>query len=313
MMRVSFEDSSHQSGDDRHVFARFHFNGNGAADKSARDFETGLRQVGETNVCEVWRCDGPSETALENGVSMVSNEQYLLLSAFADDADMRAASQDVYDRILGLVASKGYPNIVRAWNAVPDINTGEGDDEHYKQFCVGRSDAFDAFGHADGPPPAATAVGSVAPGPLRVSLLASHKAPRLLENPRQVSAYQYPRQYGPRSPAFSRAAVLNGDDNLQVFLSGTAAITGHETRHIGDAGMQIAETLENIRHLAVTAGLGTTQAVLRVYIRDPELRAEAVRYVDETFTNPPQMVVLAAELCRRELLVEIDGILRAAD
>ena len=313
MMHVSYEDSSQQRSDDSHIFARFHFNGNGADDKSPRDFETGLRQVGGASVCEVWRCDAPSETSTEDGVSMVSSGQYLLLHALADDADMRSASHDVYERILSLVKSKGYPNIVRAWNAVPDINTGDGDDERYKQFCVGRSDAFDAFGHTDGPPPAATAVGSVEPGPLRVSLLASHRAPKLLENPRQVSAYRYPRQYGPRSPAFSRAAVLNGDDNLQVFLSGTAAITGHETRHIGDAGRQIAETLENIRHLAVTAGLGTTQAVLRVYVRDPELREEAVRYLDETFTNPPQIVVLAAELCRRELLIEIDGILRAAD
>lgn len=313
MLQVSYEDPSLQGDDGHGVFARFFFNGAGAAiGQSGRDFETGLRQVDGPPVCEVWRCDAASETATHDGVAMVLSSQYVLVSATADSEDVRAGSHNVYTRLLRLVAEKGYPYVVRTWNSVPDINLGSGDDERYKQFCVGRSEAFDACGRTDAPPPAATAVGSVDSGPLRVFILASHKAPKLLENPRQVSAYRYPRQYGPRSPAFSRAAVLNGDDNLQVLLSGTAAITGHESRHAGDAGRQIAETLENIRHMAASAGLGKTHAVLRIYLRDPQMYSEVLRYLEETFTHPPQFVVLAAELCRRELLIEIDGILRSA-
>ncbi|MEM9055928.1 MAG: pteridine-dependent deoxygenase like protein [Pseudomonadota bacterium] len=312
MMRVSYESASLHSDDQRDVFARFWFDGADAGERTPRDFQTGLRQVGGAPVCEVWRSDQPSQTDVDDGVAMVISERYLLLCATADGPDMRAASHDAYRRLLKTQEARGYPNIVRTWNSVPDINVGDGDDEHYKRFCVGRSEAFDAYGPTAGAPPAATAVGSVEPGPLRVFLLASHSEPRLLENPRQVSAYRYPRQYGPRSPAFSRAAVLNGEDAPLLYLSGTAAITGHESRHVGDAGRQIAETLENIRQLATSAGVGPPHAVLRVYLREAELADEALSYLNETFTHPPQLVAVVADLCRKELLVEIDGVLRAA-
>jgi hypothetical protein len=58
-----------------------------------------------------------------------------------------------------------------------------------------------------------------------------------------VSAYDYPRQYGPAAPSFSRAALT--PDPL-LLISGTASIVGHASVHLGDVTAQLEETLANL-------------------------------------------------------------------
>ena len=73
-----------------------------------------------------------------------------------------------------------------------------------------------------------------------------------LENSIQMSAYRYPPQYGPKSPSFARATIkknLKKDGSVQVFISGTASIRGHQTLHEGDIEKQVNTTMENIEHL----------------------------------------------------------------
>ena len=57
--------------------------------------------------------------------------------------------------------------------------------------------------------PAACALGSRNGSPLVIYFLASRQPVTPVENPRQISAYDYPAQYGPK-PAFSRASILGG-------------------------------------------------------------------------------------------------------
>src|SRR5690606_226506 len=111
---------------------------------------------------------------------------------------------------LGRVNQLGYPHLVRIWNFIPDINRGSGDDETYVHFNRGRAIAFDELGFSSSRYPAATGVGSPAGSPLKVVVLASRTVPLAIENPRQTSACHYPRQFGPRSPAFARAMLLPG-------------------------------------------------------------------------------------------------------
>ena len=112
---------------------------------------------------------------------------------------------------------------------------------------------------------------------------------RSLENPRQVSAYCYSSDYGPKSPKFSRALALAAGDHGTIFISGTASITDAESRHRDDVAAQTEQTLDNIEALIAEEnlrrhglpGLGATTAdlaVARVYIKRPEdyLKARAV-------------------------------------
>src|SRR3546814_9458672 len=67
------------------------------------------------------------------------------------------ATELAYRTLLDAVRGSGEPYILRIWNYLARINDGDGDDERYRQFCVGRASAVDAAFNA--PPPAATALG----------------------------------------------------------------------------------------------------------------------------------------------------------
>jgi enamine deaminase RidA (YjgF/YER057c/UK114 family) len=139
-----------------------------------------------------------------------------------------------------------------------------------------------------------------------------------LENPRQTAAYAYGTHYSPESPKFSRAMVLSCGDYTTIFVSGTASITASETRHLGDAAAQTDETLDNIAALIGEdnltehglPGLGTaldSLGLVRVYIKRPEDYART-RAVCERRLGELPTIYAVGDVCRPELLVEIEGI-----
>jgi enamine deaminase RidA (YjgF/YER057c/UK114 family) len=139
-----------------------------------------------------------------------------------------------------------------------------------------------------------------------------------LENPLQTSAFQYSTKYGPESPKFARAMALSCGPFATIFVSGTASITESETRHVGDVEGQTRQTLENIEALISEdnlrrhgmAGLGAAMhglALVRVYIKRREDYAKT-RAVCEARLGEVPTVYAVADVCRPELLVEIEGI-----
>ncbi len=79
--------------------------------------------------------------------------------------------------------------------------------------------------------PAATSIGRQDDDRvLQVYWLAGNEPGRALENPRQMSAFHYPRQYGPSAPTFSRAMQVGGG----LLISGTASVRGHASHHPQD-------------------------------------------------------------------------------
>jgi enamine deaminase RidA (YjgF/YER057c/UK114 family) len=194
--------------------------------------------------------------------------------------------------------------LLRVWNHVRGINSVDGELERYRSFCRGRHDAFASHGYglrAD--LPAASAVG-MREGSLATYFVASRGAAEQVENPRQVSAYDYPREYGPRSPSFSRATVAGS----LVFISGTASIVGHESRHHGDVDAQLDETIENLDQVA-GATLGDIIS-LKVYVRD---RNDCARIAARLAPRiPAPAIYLEADICRAELLLEIEAVAKRA-
>ncbi|MBM4196583.1 MAG: hypothetical protein FJ197_05700 [Gammaproteobacteria bacterium] len=229
------------------------------------------------------------------------------------DGDVRTLTRDIYHDLLALQHELGYPHLVRMWNVVPAINAGEGDGETYVRFNLGRASAFDALEVPEVRYSAATCVGGAPDTPLTVLALASRVEPLSIENPRQVSAYQYPRRYGPRAPSFARATLLPDAGGGTLFISGTASIVGHESRH-DDIGPQLAETLTNIgrlreQALALRPGLAAaSRRSWRVYLRDPADLAAVQDIVHDQLGGPGEVVFLHADICRRELKVEIEGV-----
>jgi chorismate lyase/3-hydroxybenzoate synthase len=227
-----------------------------------------------------------------------------------------ALTFDIYGRLLRGMAHEGYPHILRVWNYVPHIHETSAGIDRYMLFCKGRAEAFAAHYGQDfsNSLSAASAVGC--PGDaLVVHMLASREPGCPIENPRQVAAHRYPERYGPKSPSFARGTVTGPSWAGTVFVSGTASIVGHESLFPGDPARQTEETMRNIEAVLDEGSvpgqggqLGARLESLRVYVRFPE-HQEVIRAAVLASTGQAVPTAwLQAEVCREELLVEIEAI-----
>ena len=239
-------------------------------------------------------------------------------AAFALDGErtpLLQAAEAGYRGIFRLLEELGYSTLLRAWNYIGQINVESHGIERYRQFNIGRQNAFVSDGRAiTGNVPAACALG-VNDGPLQLAFLGSRQAMRAIENPRQVSAYHYPSQYGPRSPTFSRAALFNTAHDEILFISGTASIVGHQSVHAGDIVAQVAESLVNVsilldqankvRHAHLPCTLADVS--YRIYVRQASDLAAIRREFERIVGADAVAVYLQSDVCRTDLLVEIEG------
>ncbi|WP_396329075.1 endoribonuclease L-PSP [Burkholderia anthina] len=297
--------------------------------------------AGSDAVCEIWQCDAHdlrserrgalqyrySETAGLVFGSIVVQEATGVTDADRDGGTpLERATHDAYHALFDVLDTLGIVHPLRIWNTVPAINAQQFGIERYRQFNIGRQRAFDACRRAlTGGVPAACALGSVVPvagdtppaAPLAIHFIASRTPADPVENPRQISAYHYPAEYGPRAPTFARAAAwTDGDAPPLLFVSGTASIVGHRTVHRGDVVAQTRETIANLAAVleqAARQGHGPfTLADLsyRVYVRDAA-DAAALAAIDRALREAAGLDVrplfVHADVCRDDLLVEIEA------
>ena len=109
-------------------------------------------------------------------------------------------------------------------------------------------------------------------------------------------------------------------DHHLYLISGTAAVVGHESAHPFDTERQISETLENLEHIGGKLSDGVSalpefeldeECILRVYLRTPDdyevVLAHLRKALGDDIATGDNVVFLHADICRRELMVEIDG------
>lgn len=273
---------------------------------------------GDADICEVWRCSDPLISGGHNRVRFRRSDELLfgcIAVAEEEVAGLHAATALAYDEICTALDTSGYRHLLRVWNYLPDINREAGGTERYREFNTARQQALRARGRLlTGNVPAASALGATTGSPLVVYFLAGRTAPTFVENPRQVSAYHYPRQYGSHSPVFSRAALVPHSGSLALFISGTASIVGHRSTHVGDIAAQTRETLVNIEALlgqanAVASGthfdLGSLAA--KVYVRRPADLPVIQAQLAPALAAGAHFVYLQADICRQDLSVEIEA------
>src|SRR5210317_157154 len=283
-LRASYQEGSIDQWlqEEEDVLAVFEFGRSPLQSVDPRHVPVALRQLGTPGMAEVWRCDGPIKTGSWDKLRFAQGEQ-LTMGHIALDlretSDMREASRLAYDILQTYLLQSPHQWPLKIWNYIPGINLGSGDDELYRQFCLGRADAV-LIDPGDLPPlPAATAIGApAAEAALQVYFLSGALPGLDVENPRQVSAWRYPRQYGPRSPLFSRGTILTLNGSRQFLISGTASVVGHQTHHENKVANQLSESLRNV-HSLLEEGyrlMGDARArldrngILKVYIRNPD-------------------------------------------
>ena len=262
----------------------------------------------DAGMLEHWSVSGPVEYGCDDLVRWSSNGEWLFAAVDIGGAndDLVEVTSQAYTRLTGFMQSRPQYHVLRIWNFIADINLGEGDDERYKHFCVGRGAARE--GLFRGGYPAATGIGHHDAGrALQIYCLAARQPGMRVENPRQISAWRYPRRYGPVAPSFARAMRFPAADVLAI--SGTAAISGHESRHVDDLDAQLEEIRVNLDALLDAGGMPAGfdgRSLLRVYVRHAADAPRVAAFLDRYAPGTPRLLLLA-DICRRELLVEIDG------
>ena len=228
---------------------------------------------------------------------------------------IQSSAQKAYQQIFNLLQHIGHPHLLRIWNFLPDINGTTHGLEHYRQFNIGRQNAFIAHNRLteENSIPAASAVGTSTES-LVIHFLAGQHKSVALENPRQISAYCYPEKYGPCSPTFSRSGWINLDQQHIFFISGTASIVGHKTLHIGDVAGQTQESIRNISAIInesnCVAGhhlYNLNMLSYRVYFRNTADLTVIQTELNRLIEPLTETLYIQADICRSELLVEIEG------
>lgn len=273
---------------------------------------------------EAWHSATPPTQGCRHGVHWRRCGDVLYGVLELDEADfvnqpqgkppLQAASETAYHRLFALLDEHQLPHLWRVWNYVTDINGESHGLERYRQFNVGRHDAFVACDQAaSGNLPTACALGVHAGPALSIAFMAGAHPALPIENPRQISAYDYPAQYGPRAPMFSRAALVQLPGQEALMVSGTASIVGHRTLHVGQVDLQCQEALRNIEAVVqaanqrvLSAPFALHELVYRVYLRHPA-DLPAAQATLTPLLAPAEVLYVQADICRSDLLVEIEA------
>lgn len=285
------------------------------------------------------------EEATGSRVSIRRGERGGVVSAVIDEAvmlgpdELEARVAEVYGEIAATLEryrsrSGGELRPVRFWNFIPGIHDRmrEGDQaggpaevSRYMVFNAGRFRAIERWrelGAAKGSRlgggiAAATGVGYRGRD-LWIHCLAVERNGRAVENPRQVPAYRYSGRYGPVPPCFARGTVAEGPEGPVLLVGGTASVRGEASVHgsgaPGDLDAQIQETLTNISSLIET-GLGNDgppalerMTEVRVYHLGSREKSWAERVVRGALRSGARVEFVRADICRPELLIEIEGV-----
>lgn len=242
-------------------------------------------------------------------------------------------STDAFEAMKTHLAEAGasFTDVARVWLYQGGITQLEGDTERYRELNRARTDFFDRNPFTTRPLapncrqviyPASTGIGTLGRGLMTtcLALQTNRTDVRMLalENPLQTSAYSYPKDYSVKSPKFSRAMAMRIGNHITTWISGTASIVNSETVHLGDAAMQTEQTITNIEKLIDAANFhrlgwkdaGATVddlAKVRVYVKHASDYAACRAVCERRFGRVPAIYALA-DVCRPDLLVEIEGV-----
>ena len=230
---------------------------------------------------------------------------------------------DALAKMEAVLAAEGmtFGHVVRQWNYIEGLLELRADcplgHQSYQVFNDVRAVAYARSTFPTGYP-AATGIGQSAGG-IVLEFIALDAPPDVrvaaISNPRQTDAHDYSggmlvgeslvRLQNKCTPKFERAKLVARGDEQTVFVSGTAAIIGEQSVAPGDVEAQTRTTIDNISALVGGGGLSR----LRAYVKHSRDIPAVRRICEATFGSIPAVYV-QADICRDELLVELEGALR---
>ncbi|MGF1584244.1 MAG: hypothetical protein ACFCUM_02905 [Bacteroidales bacterium] len=272
-----------------------------------------------------------------NGIPYIiiesSKTKKLLIGGVKADSlelSIRKQSDAIFSKLEEIFSFEKMPlfSIIRQWNYIENIVKNADGHQNYQEFNDSRTRFYKKTSWENGYP-AATGVGTCCGG-VMIDLEALHSDdPDIkivaLNNSLQVPAHAYSpcvligkedEITGQKTtPKFERAKLVRNGNKGIIYVSGTAAIRGELSLENVGVEEQTRITLENIEHLISNgtmknAGIenvaGARLCCIRVYLKEEHFFESARKIVDEKYPEMPS-VYLKGDVCREELLVEIEG------
>jgi len=200
------------------------------------------------------------------------------------------------------LAGMGMGNIVRTWFFNRNIL------DWYREFNSVRSTFYREKGLFDGLLPASTGIGGN--NPAHAAIIASAIAMQAKKDNVTVTEVPSPLQCPASSygSSFSRAVKVSVPDHTRVFVSGTASIEpGGKTVHAGNLDAQIAVTLEVVERILESLGMSYSDVTrANAYFKHTKDAPAFKKYCEEYGLPAPRVVVARNDICRDELLFEIE-------
>ncbi len=275
--------------------------------QAVNDVVIPLEVLAQSDSYEEFWTDG-TEVIIEQDaeVTKISTSAHLVLVFESSDLNVSKLVQTVYARAYEISQQHNCPHLLRTWNYLHDINGVDEGLERYQSFCVARHEILAQLGQLTVPNPAATAIGSIN-GKNSFVFLFSREPGQVIENKRQVSAWQYPAKYAPKQPRFSRAMLL---ENM-LMCSGTASVVGHETMHLGDLEGQFVECLNNVEQLLQSSEQphAVSSGIYRFYLRDRSCASQLETLIKNQGIE--NYIVLHGDICRENLLLECEVVFQS--
>ncbi len=271
---------------------------------------TGLRPLAGTAAAEDWIGCAPVVRGCDASFHYAHDGEVCFGWLYIDAGEpLEAATQAAYSSAFRVFDALGFAHLLRAWHYLPNLHAQEEGRSRYRCFCRGRFAAFEAAGRRSYC--AATVVGTRACFGV-MCFLAARKAGVAVENPRQVSAWRYPSSSLRERPLFARAVYKTWGDRIHFYGSGTASIVGHESRHPDDAAAQLSEALLNLRELLdATPYFREVERLsrLKLYVTDPADVDKVRAALAASRFSVGSTAWFEAEICRRDLCVEIEALI----
>lgn len=225
-------------------------------------------------------------------------------------------TKQMFDRAVRVLESQGarYQNVVRTWIYLADIldwydHFNEVRNEKYKQLKM-LPDSNNGYLAEDIYMPAST--GIEGNNPMKAAgamdILAVIPKKNYKKEITQTAGIKQKSPYRYKS-AFSRATTIYDSNIKQVLVSGTAAIDEKgKSMHADDMQAQIIKTVEIVENLVKNEGATMDDiyeaTVFLKYAKDLPLY---LKVADEIGLKNIPSVIMVADVCRDELLFEMDA------
>ncbi len=272
----------------------------------------------------IWKAEYMSHPQGEAVLFVKENTRFLI--GFVQSrvkSSYRIQAEESFLAMRQLLATRKFHigSVIRQWNYIEDILGADEGKQHYQEFNDVRAgfygNAFESAGY-----PAATGIGTTGGGIMLefIAMDSDEAITKPLNNPNQVAAHRYSPEVlvgkatiHKSTPRFERARYLETFGKKMVFISGTAAIVGEHTTGINNPAEQTRATIRNIQQMYSKEVLEDVNGFLqakyghaRVYIKNPE-DFESIQRICKMYYGDLPIVYIMADICRNELLVEIEG------